>query len=76
MDSARSWAEEVAGTSFTAARQVTDDGTRRYLVWTRRGGATAVHSYEADSAEQAKTMAREVLAVFEAAMNKLFMDIP
>jgi len=57
--------------NFTVARQVTGDGSKRYLVWIRRDGATAVHSYEAVSARDAIRQAREELAAFEALANTI-----
>jgi hypothetical protein len=50
---------------LTVARQLSDDGVRRYWVWIRRGTATVVHLYEASCAKDAERQAREELEAFE-----------
>jgi len=55
--------------NFTVAREVSADGVRRYLVWTRRGDATVVHLYEAPSASEALRLAREELRQAEAVLS-------
>jgi hypothetical protein len=64
------WLEKTrAATTFEVARQFTSDGSRKYLVWVRRGGSTVVSVFEAVSAEDAKRQAREELENVEALLN-------
>jgi hypothetical protein len=51
--------------NFTAARQISADGVRRYLVWTRRGSAVACHLYETTSSAEAIRLARQELEMAE-----------
>jgi hypothetical protein len=55
---------------------VTQDGSTRFLVWTRHGPATYVRSYEATSAADAIRQAREERLTFERHMNQELPDRP
>jgi hypothetical protein len=57
--------------NFTAARQISADGVRRYLVWIRRGSAVACHLYETTSSAEAIRLARAELELFEAMANSI-----
>jgi hypothetical protein len=57
--------------SFTAARQISADHVKRYLVWIRRGSAVACHLYQAESSAAAIQMARAELEQFEAMANSI-----
>lgn len=57
--------------NFTVARQISTDRVKRYLVWVRRGAATAVHLYEATSSAEAVWLARAELLEAEALLSAI-----
>jgi hypothetical protein len=64
-------AHRVDELNFTAARHISADRVKRYLVWTRRGSAVACYLYQAESSAAAIQMARAELELFEAMANSI-----
>jgi hypothetical protein len=64
-------AHRVDELNFTAARHISADRVKRYLVWTRRGSAVACHLYETESSAEAIRLARQELEMAELWMSSI-----